>query len=100
MLSADLEESIQLEDVARECGLSVGYFSRAFRATIGLPPHRWLTKRRIEFAKVIMRDGDASLAEIANRCGFCDQSHFTRAFSREMGASPGQWRHQIGICSR
>jgi|SRR5579859_7169637 len=92
MLSAGLEGTVQLHDVARECGLSVSYFSRAFRATIGLPPHRWLMKTRIESAKLIMRQGKLSLAEIAVRCGFFDQSHFTRAFSRETGASPGQWR--------
>lgn len=95
MLSANLEGGVQLEDVARECGLSVGYFSRAFRATIGLPPHRWLMKHRIESAKLIMRQSGTSLAEIAIRCGFSDQSHFTRAFSRETGASPAQWRRSI-----
>jgi AraC-like DNA-binding protein len=52
-------------------------------------------KRRIESAKLIMRQGHSSLAEIAIRCGFADQSHFTRAFSRETGASPGQWRRCI-----
>lgn len=95
MLAASIEGGVQLHDVARECGLSVSHFSRAFRATIGLPPYRWLMRRRIESAKLIMRQGNSSLAEIAIRCGFADQSHFTRAFSRETGASPGQWRRCI-----
>lgn len=95
LLASNLEGGVQLEDVARECGLSVSHFSRAFRASIGLPPRRWLMKRRIEAAKLIMRQGTAPLGEIAIRCGFADQSHFTRAFARETGASPGQWRRCI-----
>jgi len=95
MLASNLEDSIQREDVARACGLSVSHFSRAFRASIGLPPHRWVMMRRIENAKLIMRQGQESLGEIALRCGFADQSHFTRVFSRETGASPGQWRRCI-----
>jgi AraC family transcriptional regulator len=95
MLGANLDGNLLLEDIARECGLSVSHFSRAFRDSVGLPPHRWLIKRRVETAKSLMREGHAALSEIALQCGFADQSHFTRAFSRETGASPGQWRRCI-----
>jgi AraC family transcriptional regulator len=97
MLASNLEGSVELEAVARECGLSVSHFSRAFRNSIGLPPRRWVMKRRVETAKLIMRQGGASLGEIALRCGFADQSHFTRVFSRETGASPGQWRRAVSV---
>jgi AraC-like DNA-binding protein len=92
LLGADLSGRIGLARVARECGLSVGYFARAFRKSLGVSPHRWLMQRRLEAAKVMLRGRDVSLAEVALACGFADQSHFTRAFTGAIGASPGAWR--------
>jgi AraC family transcriptional regulator len=91
-LSANLRGAVELKDVARECGLSVSHFSRAFRQSIGTAPHSWLVKRRVAAATNMMQDAKRSLSDIALACGFADQSHFTRMFTREMGASPGVWR--------
>jgi len=96
MLSANLDGNLGLKDIARECGLSVSHFSRAFRGSVGMPPHRWLIKRRVDAAKARMREGREALSEIALACGFSDQSHFTRVFLRETGTSPGQWRRGLG----
>lgn len=92
LIEADLATPVRLADLASTCGLSVGYFSRAFRETCGMPPHRWLTHRRIERAKALMIMTDQSIASIASECGFSDQSHFTRRFLRAVGASPAAWR--------
>jgi AraC-like DNA-binding protein len=92
MLGADLMKRSELTEVARECGLSLSHFSRSFRQTVGDTPHGWLIRRRLERAQAMLRDSGAPLAEIALSCGFADQSHFTRLFSREMGVSPGSWR--------
>jgi len=43
----------------------------------------------------VLRETDSSLAEIAAICGFADQSHFTRVFTRSVGISPGAWRRNI-----
>lgn len=48
--------------------------------------------RRCELAKELLRSSPLSLAEIALACGFADQSHFTRAFARLVGMTPGAWR--------
>jgi Helix-turn-helix domain len=69
-----------------------GTLSRAFRQSIGLPPHQWLLQRRVDKAKQLLRDSRSPLAEVAADCGFADQSHFTRVFTRAVGISPGQWR--------
>lgn len=95
MLSNNLDLHLDLKALARECGLSVGHFTHAFRGTTGMAPHQWRIKRRIEVAKELMFDNRESLAEIAVTCGFTDQSHFTRTFTREVGTSPGQWRRCI-----
>jgi len=92
MLMANLEGDLSLEQVARECGISASHFSRAFRHVTGEAPHQWLTRRRIEVAQEMMRDCRRTLAEIATACGFADQSHLTRVFSRHVGVSPGAWR--------
>lgn len=63
----------------------------AFFST-GVPPYRWLTKLRVERAKELLKDPRCELADIALLCGFVDQSHFTRVFSRSEGYSPGRWR--------
>jgi AraC-like DNA-binding protein len=92
ILSANLDGSVPLKDVARECRLSVSHFSRAFRRTVGAAPHNWLLTHRVEVAKEKLRDGRLSLLEVALACGFSDQSHLTRVFTRMVGVSPGAWR--------
>ncbi|MDX7951843.1 AraC family transcriptional regulator [Lichenihabitans sp. Uapishka_5] len=83
---------MSIAEVARECGLSPNHFTRAFRRSTGVQPHRWLSKLRIEEAQRLLRDADSSLADIALACGFGDQSYFTRVFTRMTGMSPGAWR--------
>lgn len=92
MMTSGLDGEIGLKEVALQCGLSLSHFSRAFRRSLGSPPHTWLTHRRIDAAKSMMRGSRRPLSEIALACGFADQSHFTRVFSREIGTSPGAWR--------
>jgi AraC-like DNA-binding protein len=91
-ITANLAGDPSIAEVANECGLSASYFARAFKQTMGVPPYRWLTKQRIERAKELLQDGGRELADIAQLCGFVDQSHFTRVFSRSEGYSPGRWR--------
>jgi len=86
---------VSLKEVARECGLSVGHFSRAFRRTLGVAPHKWLIEQRIVLSKEKLRDGGLSLTDVAADCGFTDQSHFTREFRRAVGVSPGAWRRAL-----
>ena len=101
LLTADLDAEVPLAKVAKECRLSTGHFTRAFRASLGKPPHQWLLRRRIEKAKDMMSNTECSLAEVAVACGFADQSHLTRVFARLCGVSPGRWRRHnaSGGCS-
>jgi AraC family transcriptional regulator len=92
LINVNLERDLSIADIAHECGLSSGYFARAFKWSTGLAPYKWLTKMRIERAKELLKDPRCELAEIALLCGFVDQSHFTRVFSRSEGYSPGRWR--------
>jgi transcriptional regulator GlxA family with amidase domain len=73
----------------------VSQFARAFRRSLGAHPHRWLLQQRIEHAKGLLREGRASLAEIAGATGFSSQSLFTRSFSGRTGLTPGRWRQSV-----
>lgn len=88
-------EDMSLSEPAAACGLSSSYFGRAFKQSMGMPPHRWMLLQRVLHAKSLLRDADRSLSDIAAACGFADQSHFTRVFTGTVGASPGAWRKQV-----
>jgi AraC-like DNA-binding protein len=69
-------------------GLSTHHFARAFKQTVGLPPHGYVLQRRIEHAQKMLRNTDLPMSEIALSAGFSDQSHLARHFRRMTGMSP------------
>ena len=95
ILRTNIKSGVALREVARECGVSVGHFSHAFRRTLGVAPHKWLTEQRVVLSKEKLRDGGLSLSDVATECGFSDQSHLTRVFRQTVGASPGAWRRAL-----
>jgi AraC family transcriptional regulator len=95
ILSANLDGRVPLKEVARACGLSMSYFSRAFSRSMGAAPHKWLLTLRVEAAKEKLRDSRLSLLDVALACGFADQSHLTQVFTRIVGVSPGAWRRAL-----
>jgi AraC family transcriptional regulator len=94
IMTAHLDGDISVVEIAGECGLSRGHFDRAFKQSTGLSPHRWLVQRRLDKAKDLLRNSSLPIVEIALACGFAEQSHFTRVFTRNVGESPGIWRRQ------
>jgi AraC family transcriptional regulator len=91
-LGAHCADDLSLLDAARACGLSRGHFTKAFRVATGFTPHQWLQRYRIDKAKHLLLNPTLSIAEIAVSCGFADQSHLTRVFSRLVGDTPAAWR--------
>jgi AraC family transcriptional regulator len=82
-----------LEQLAAVARLSAYHFARQFKAATGLPPHQYVIQRRIERAKQLLQGGAAlSLAEVALRAGFSDQSQLSRHFKRLVGVTPGRFR--------
>ena len=79
--------------MAAAARLSAYHFARQFKAATGLPPHQFVITRRVERAKQLLQAGtDLSLAEVALRAGFSDQSQFCHHFKRLVGVTPGQFR--------
>jgi AraC family transcriptional regulator len=95
MIRESLDGNIHLSDMARECGLSVSHFARAFRTSFGMSPYHWLLERRIDRGKALLLTSRLPIADIALRSGFSDQATFTRAFARIVGDSPARWRRAV-----
>jgi AraC-like DNA-binding protein len=88
-IEAHLSEKISLDDLSSMAGLSHHHFARAFQHSVGIPPHKYLLRRRLEHVEKMLRDTQLPLSEIAQVAGFSDQSHLARHFRRVTGISPG-----------
>ncbi|CAM5521643.1 helix-turn-helix transcriptional regulator [Streptomyces avidinii] len=91
LLDARVAEGITLEEASAELGhLHPTHLIRSFRATYGLPPHAYLTARRVALARRLLLAG-VRPAEAAVAAGFYDQAHLTRHFGRHVGISPARF---------
>jgi AraC-like DNA-binding protein len=93
-LEAHCFETIRLAELAAMVDLSQTHFSHAFKASTGMPPHRWQMHSRIRKVQEILVAREASLIEVSNIAGFSDQAHFTRVFKNIVGVTPAEWRRQ------
>ena len=91
-IEAHLDDRLTLSDLAAVACLSPYHFSRSFKQALGIGPQRYVTQRRLERAKTLMRRTNQPLARIAQEVGFSDQSHLTSVFRREIGVTPGHFR--------
>jgi AraC family transcriptional regulator len=88
---------LTLAEIAAVARLSPYHFARQFKAATGLP-HQYVIKRRVELAKQLLQaGGHLSLAQVAARAGFADQSQFTHHFKRLVGVTPGRFQMPTGI---
>jgi AraC family transcriptional regulator len=95
-IDENLLKDIRVKELADVVGLSSSQFGRAFKASTGVTPYRWVIEQRISRAKRLMTMGGKSLSLVANLVGFANQSHFTKAFRHVTGTTPGHWFQQIG----
>lgn len=91
-IEAHLGSQIEIRDIAKLVALSKSHFSRTFKRSVGFSPRAYVSARRVERAKLMMRSTSERLSDIALVCGFADQSHLNRHFRRIVGMSPGLWR--------
>lgn len=85
------DERPTLGELSRAVGRHPVQISRQFHHYFGCTISDYVRRVRIGRAQSLLSRGDRSAAETALACGFCDQSHFTTAFSRLVGMSPRQW---------
>lgn len=92
LVEAELHRDIGLEELAAAAGLSRAHFARAFRAATGETPYAYLRARRVERARRLLVDSDATICEVASATGFATQSHFGRVFRAATGVAPSAYR--------
>jgi AraC family transcriptional regulator len=90
-----LTERIPLAALARLVRLSPHHFCRAFKESLGAPPRRYQTKRRMEHAKRLLENPTVSVTEIGLMMGFCDTSSFTTAFRKHTGFTPTAYHRMV-----
>lgn len=91
-INENLAQNIKLIELAEIAQLSPYHFLRLFKQTTNLTPHQYILQCRIEKAKFLLQHSQISIVEIASRVGFCDQSHLTRCFKRNLGVTPRQFQ--------
>jgi len=93
LIASQLGNDLSVERIAQECSLSRSHFSRAFKQATGVAPHTWLLHMRVERAKaLLLQQPSIPMARMAQECGFADQPHLTRVFTRLVGQTPSAWR--------
>ena len=94
-IAQNLGRQLSLSSLAEIADMSPNYFIALFRQSIGMTPHRYVTQQRLEYARKLLAQTEVPLLEIAQRCGFQDQSQFTTIFRRYNGVTPGQYRREL-----
>ncbi|MBV7545683.1 AraC family transcriptional regulator [Pseudomonas sp. PDM26] len=87
-----IDQRITLDDLAGLCGLGRFPFLKQFKRTIGMTPHAWLLRLRLERACGLLSRSGQPIIEVAHAVGFYDQSHFNRAFRQAFGVAPSRYR--------
>lgn len=90
-----LHQPLEVADIAAKLDMPLSRFSKAFKNSVGVGPYGWHLRRRVVRSAALLYDERLSLAEIASECGFTDQSHYTKAFRRVLGVTPGRWRRKM-----
>lgn len=94
-IETNLGTNLRIEDVANSVNLSASYFSRAFKASVGVCYSEFVAQARLALAKRLLLTTELPIAEITLMCGFSDQPHLTRVFGRAVGMPPYTWRRQL-----
>lgn len=87
-----LASTLSLDELAKLAGMSTFHFARQFKRATGLPPHRYVTLRRIKRAQMLLADRKLSIAQIAFAVGYSNARHFSDQFRRAVGRTPAMFR--------
>jgi AraC-like DNA-binding protein len=91
------KNKFELEELAKMANMSSSSVERTFRKYFHLTPFQYIQKVRVDKACVSLQDLNKNLIDVALETGFCDQSHFTKIFKKQMGVTPSQYRKKYRI---
>ena len=81
-----------LDTAAGLCGVTRRRFGDLFRQSYGMPPGEFVLKKRIDYARELLKMQNLSVSDIAELAGFCDVYYFSRMFHKYAGSPPGEYR--------
>ena len=99
-IEANIEDDITLVNLAGIAGYSPFHFARKFTRAMGVAPHRYISRIRLEKAMAELAAGKLALVEIALNAQFSSQASFTRAFHRAIGMTPKEYRRRQTLSQR
>ncbi len=88
-------EQVDIDRLARDCGMSRRSFERRFKTATGEAPLIYLQQLRVEAAKRLLETAPHSFNEIAYQLGYEDSSFFRKVFKRHAGLLPGEYRRKF-----
>jgi AraC family transcriptional regulator len=95
-IQENLQRELRLAELSALVHMSPYHFARLFRRSIGMPPHKFVVRCRIDAARTLLAARRSPIAEIAQLVGFRTQSHFTTTFRRVIGLTPSAYRSEAG----
>ena len=87
-------EPLDLDTIARQAYFSPYHFLREFKKVYNKTPHRYLTERRLDKAKELLKKNDSSVTEVCFEVGFQSLGSFSALFTRNVGISPAEFRKE------
>lgn len=97
-IAAHMSMSLTLDTLANELDMGAYTFARQFRNAAGMAPYAYVIQMRLDRARSLLVDTNLAIKHIAADCGFADQSHLTRQFSRRFGVTPAAFRKTTVAC--
>jgi len=91
----NLERELSLKAIAAEVQMSPYHFARLFKQSMGIAPHQYVIRCRIERAKRLLHQSNLPILEVVHRVGFQSQSHFTSVFRKLTGVTPKTYRQHL-----
>jgi len=93
----NIASNLSLAELAKIAAVSPSHFKTLFKQSVGMPVHRYVIRRRVEYAAELLAGGDAPLADVALQAGFANQSHMARAMRHVLNVTPARLRSGIGV---
>lgn len=92
----NFRKDISLNEISEELNISSYYFSKLFKDETGEGFVEYLTKRRVDKAKEMLKDPEKSIKEIGSECGYFDPNYFSRIFKKSTGMTPTEYKERVG----
>lgn len=94
-LESDHRQELSIEEIAKMCFVSSSYFERLFKKYAGMTPSKYRLKRKLERAKLLLKNPSLTLDAISAELDFFDSAHFCRSFKNETGLTPSEYRKTV-----